>query len=74
MKIISLVGEPYEVCGVWYQEVRREGISGTSIMLQSEVMLLLHLQSLTSNQAEINKTMDLVNNYARQRELENQID
>jgi hypothetical protein len=74
MKIISLVGEPYKVCGVWYQPVRRRGIDGTSIMLQSEVMLLLHLQSLTSNQAEINKTMALVNNYTRQCELENQID
>jgi hypothetical protein len=71
MKIISLVGEPYKVCGVWYQPVRRRGIDGTSIMLQSEVMLLLHLQSLTSNQAEIDKTMALVNHHIGQLLLEN---
>jgi hypothetical protein len=74
MKIISLVGEPYKVCGVWYQEVRREGISGTSILLKSQVALILHLQGFIDNQEDILKVMYLADNYAHERELENQID
>lgn len=75
MKITSLVGEPYKVCGVWHQEVRQEGISGTYILLQSEVALRLALQKLTNNyEPKIEEIMDLVNDYSRECEKENQID